>query len=76
MSSFSAELSLFAYAEKNNDFTFDVLANNKEDNIPSTVTVDWSFEIVDVGLNAVRKTMVSPLEMPPCIPPLRFVFVL
>mmetsp|Transcript_27617 Transcript_27617/g.89218 ORF Transcript_27617/g.89218 Transcript_27617/m.89218 type:complete len:218 (-) Transcript_27617:619-1272(-) len=39
---------------------------------PSRVTVSWSWPMVDVGLKATLTTMVSPLEMPPWMPPDRF----
>ena len=47
------------------------LAHNSV-SLPSRVTVFWSWPIVEVGLNATRTQIVSPLEMPPWTPPLRF----
>ena len=38
---------------------------------PPAVTVSWAVMIVAVGLMATRKTMFSPLEMPPWMPPER-----
>mmetsp|Transcript_55868 Transcript_55868/g.81681 ORF Transcript_55868/g.81681 Transcript_55868/m.81681 type:complete len:217 (+) Transcript_55868:192-842(+) len=43
--------------------------------VPSRVTVFWSWPMVDVGLNATFTTMVSPLLIPPWMPPLRLVRV-
>ena len=42
---------------------------------PSRLTVFCGRVIVDVGLNAILSSMISPLEMPPWIPPERFVRV-
>mmetsp|Transcript_6151 Transcript_6151/g.18635 ORF Transcript_6151/g.18635 Transcript_6151/m.18635 type:complete len:250 (-) Transcript_6151:424-1173(-) len=43
---------------------------------PSLVTVFCLMAIVEVGLNAMRRTMFSPFEIPPWMPPDLFVFVL
>ena len=42
---------------------------------PSLFTVFCGWVMVLVGLNAILSSMISPLEIPPWIPPLRLVFV-
>lgn len=44
--------------------------------LPSEVTVFWIEDIVEVGLNATRKIISSPLVRPAWTPPLLFVIVL
>ena len=44
--------------------------------LPSSSTVSWACMMVAGGLKAARRTMFSPLLIPPWMPPERFVLVL